>query len=292
MGDFTDLFLKLKTAWLILPVLALSACNIINPAEPVPAYLHVEPFVFSTADISQGSADHKIEDVWVYIDDDLQGVYELPATFPVIANGYHTIKLRPGIYFNGVKASRFPYPFYSIYDTLINFMPGNEHVIAPSATYTAGLDFTNENFDSGGGIIFDTTSVSKAKMEVTNIPGEVYEGTGTGKAILDSAHSVMEIATGALFLPVLGSQRTFIEVNYRSTIPLVVGLIANGYTPDHVSIITLKPNTEWNKLYLEITNPAHALSEATSFQVFFYARIYDVNSTDTVYLDNFKVIHD
>jgi hypothetical protein len=268
-----------------------SSCNIINPSEPVPAYLKISPFNFVITDISQGTASNKIEDVWVYVDDELQGTYELPANFPVIGTGSHSIKLRPGIYLNGIKSYRFPYAFYSIYDTVINLEPGKEYAIDPVTSYTAGLQFTTESFDNSGGIIFDTTSNSDTQMLITTNAAEVFEGAGSGKAFVDSSASRLEIATGNLTLPIFGQEKTFVEFHYKTSIPLLVGVIANGYTPDHIPIISLKPNSEWNKIYLEITNIVHATPEATSFRIYFNAAVYELNETGTVYLDNFKVIH-
>lgn len=105
----------------------------------------------------------------------------------------------------------------------------------------------------------------------------------------------MEIATGNLILPVIGSQRIFVEVNYKSSHELVIGInaiIPLQANPVKIPIVVLKSTNEWNKIYLEITNPVHANSDASSFQIYFFSNLSDLNSTGTVYLDNFKVIND
>ena len=269
------------------------SCNIINPAEPVPSYMVISPFQFTIKDISQGSASNKIEDVWVYVDGNLQGVYELPAAFPVLESGTHSIRCWPGIYFNGIKSQRFPYPFYTSYDTTITLEEGKETAIQPRSFYTAGLAFTNEEFDSQGGIIFDSTSQSLTSVVITTDTAEILEGTGSGKIFMDSTRYKMEIATQSLALPHVGSQRTFVEVNYKTTHLLNIGIYPDlTGTTSKLNLITLKPNTEWNKLYLEITNALlYYGSEASTFKIYFNATFTDPASTGTILLDNFKVIN-
>ena len=269
------------------------SCNIINPAEPVPSYMVISPFQFTIKDISQGSASNKIEDVWVYVDGNLQGVYELPAAFPVLESGTHSIRCWPGIYFNGIKSQRFPYPFYTSYDTTITLEEGKETAIQPRSFYTAGLAFTNEEFDSQGGIIFDSTSQSLTSVVITTDTAEILEGTGSGKIFMDSTRYKMEIATQSLALPHVGSQRTFVEVNYKTTHLLNIGIYPDlTGTTSKLNLITLKPNTEWNKLYLEITNALlYYGSEASTFKIYFNATLTDPASTGTILLDNFKVIN-
>ena len=58
----------------------MSSCELYNPAEPTPAYIHIDKFILNTAYLTEGSNSHKITDAWVYIDDQLLGCFELPAT--------------------------------------------------------------------------------------------------------------------------------------------------------------------------------------------------------------------
>jgi hypothetical protein len=42
---------------------------------------------------SEGSASHKITDAWVYVDDQLVGVWEVPSKIPALEAGEHTVKV-------------------------------------------------------------------------------------------------------------------------------------------------------------------------------------------------------
>ena len=44
-----------------------------------------------------GSITENITDVWVYIEDNLQGVYEIPVEFPVLEEGIKNIRVKAGI---------------------------------------------------------------------------------------------------------------------------------------------------------------------------------------------------
>src|SRR5438067_12211826 len=102
----------------ILPCMAImlfTSCEIINPSEDIPSYLHVESFSVTTNNETQGSNSSKITDVWVTVDGKALGTYELPATLPVLATGSHDVILSPGILINGIAATRTAYPFYTTY---------------------------------------------------------------------------------------------------------------------------------------------------------------------------------
>ena len=75
----------------------------------IPSYMTIEEIILND------NSTHKITDAWVYIDDNLQGVYELPANFPILEEGIHKLRIKAGIKDNGIGGNRIPYPFYSSY---------------------------------------------------------------------------------------------------------------------------------------------------------------------------------
>src|SRR6266481_1051492 len=86
-----------------------ASCNIINPAEPIPSYLQVDNITLHTDLSTQGSSSSKISDVWVTVDGLVQGIYELPAKFPLLFDGSHRVQLKGGIILNGISDTRAPY---------------------------------------------------------------------------------------------------------------------------------------------------------------------------------------
>ena len=49
----------------------------------VPAFIHIPDYSFNVRP-GEGTSDQKITEVWVYNDEQLLGIYDLPAVVPVI----------------------------------------------------------------------------------------------------------------------------------------------------------------------------------------------------------------
>ena len=63
----------------------LNSCSKFDKEEPIPSYISIRKIDLVVPDSlkdKQGSASASISDAWIYIDDKLQGVYQLPAKFP------------------------------------------------------------------------------------------------------------------------------------------------------------------------------------------------------------------
>ena len=271
---------------------AFISCNIINPSEPVPAYIHIDSVSFASIDpLHQGSSSHKITDAWVYVDGSIIGTFELPATFPVLYTGSHKITIRPGILINGIAATRTDYPFYTGFDTVVNFQSEKTNTIFPHSTYlTFPLAFCSqlEDFDQSG------TTLVKASNSDTTINQVLdpfcFEGQ-SGKVTLDATHTFFECATKDSFpLPV--SLPVYMELDFRSDNEFTVGLIT--YALSHVyvdDIVTFKASDHWKKEYVNLGPTAHSTATTYGYKIFIKATKSSSLTTATLYFDNIKVIH-
>jgi hypothetical protein len=103
----------------------------------------------------------------------------------------------------------------------------------------------------------------------------------------------MEKASGIrVAIPPL-SNSAFLELHYKTDAPLSVGLNAitsqipqgtKGYK------ITLFPNKEWNKTYINLTSDVNTV-RATEYQVLFRSLLQDSLTTATILIDNVKLIY-
>ena len=86
-------------AVVLLLTLGFISCRKFEGSQKVPSYIHIESIeVDSLTDyFVYGANTHKITDAWVYVDDNLVGIYELPSTFPVLKKGQHKVAVRGGI---------------------------------------------------------------------------------------------------------------------------------------------------------------------------------------------------
>lgn len=125
----------------------ITSCHPFKGNQEIPAYLHVDTFLLTTNYGIEGAASHKITDVAVYIDDDYQGYYEMPATIPILERGKHKLTLMAGIKLNGNSSTRTTNPFYVPY--IIEDYEFTEKVVdtvTPSTRYYP-IDNSDIHFD-------------------------------------------------------------------------------------------------------------------------------------------------
>lgn len=271
----------------LLVLLSLASCEVINPEEEIPSYIHIESIDLYVADPGiQGSDAHKIVDAWVYVDDELVGVFELPATFPVLKNGEHTVKVRAGIKSNGISSTRLPYPFYKTYSTQVNLQPGQKVNISPVVEYFEGTQFKwIENFDNTGTTIADGPYTSDTTLMQQNT--DVFEGTQSGGAYLDGNRLVFFASSATAFtnLP-KGENRVWLELNYKSNIAFQVGIISNNIT--HPSL-TINPNESWNKIYVDLSPQ---VSSYLGPHIIYISMLRNSDAGSAyLLLDNIKLVH-
>ena len=125
--------------FLILLLPLLFACQLIDQPEIAPSFIQIESFDFNINNSGQGSESSKITDVWVYANNNLEGVYELPATLPLHYQGNTDLALYPGIKRNGISTDRKKYPFYEPYIVKTNLIPDSVIEIHPSTQYDDDL---------------------------------------------------------------------------------------------------------------------------------------------------------
>lgn len=266
----------------------------------IPSYITIDTI---SVDINgdQGSASSKIVDAWVYTDDDLEGAYELPASFPVLKAGKTVLRIQPGIKLNGMAETRVPYPFY---DTIARTVTLNReqkvdlgHI---KAKYKSSTVFGwIEDFEDSG-ISIDTTARSTEKISritdesLTNmVEGEINHYAG--KVVLASDSAAFECTSHEdfVFSNTLPEEKSyvFLEMNYKTNCAFTVGLIVYGTQISMEPVLVVNPSEEWNKIYINFTPTVSFNSDATKFKVFFYATKPDDVEKGEIYLDNIKLLH-
>ena len=124
----------MKRFFIILLVFNFS-CQIIDRPEKAPSFIQIDDFQFSISNNNQGTSSEKITDAWIYLNGNLEGAYELPATIPLHYEGIQELSIYPGIKRNGISADRKKYPFYTQFDTTINLIPDSILLLQPTTKY-------------------------------------------------------------------------------------------------------------------------------------------------------------
>ena len=272
-----------------------SSCELYNPAEPIPAYIHIQKFTLTTDNATQGTNSHKITDAWVYVDDQIIGCFELPATFPVIWEGTHKVKIIPGIKVNGIAANRAQYPFYTSHEQDVDFQPGKVITLSPSVRYKTGTNFKFMCDFEGIGSDLDTTQFSDTAIQImysaTPHPN-VFEGTKSLIGYTDPTRFRFECATIDAFVLPTGGAPVFLEFNYKCNYELVVSVIAQGTAAiDQSAALYLNPSNNWNKAYVYLTPNVSGAFTATNYRIAWGMRNLTGQDSAAILLDNIKLIH-
>jgi len=286
--------------YLLCTLCYLSACDIINPAEDIPAYIQVDNFELTTNLITQGSNRHQINDVWAFVGGEALGVFELPANIPVLATGDQTITLFAGIRENGLRSTPVIYPFYERYETIVNLVPEQTTIISPTITYHAGNSLFEviEDFEDSRLTLRSTTPNTLGRTTAT---AQILEGTASGQILLNT-NTRVELTSRATFtdLPTTEGLPVYLEMDYRTNVELEVGLVGISTDPlnpiESVSYkVILCPLSDWNKVYINFQEDLE-VSQLEAYRLAFRASIEDTgcgNSNRTnpeVLLDNIKLI--
>ncbi|MDP4281666.1 MAG: hypothetical protein Q8867_05895 [Bacteroidota bacterium] len=284
--------IKVLLLFLFATLLTQVSCEKFSGSQTVPAYIHIDSITLTTDYATQGSASHSITDAWVYVDDDLVGAFQLPATFPVLKEGKHKVTIKAGIKKNGIATTRDAYPFYTPIQKTINFVPGTTVSLGVlSTTYQANTSFLfMEDFDNIA-LKLDTTSRCTVPIGFsTYTSGLTFEGFHSGLIQMDSTDDFFECQTNELIdIP---SSEVFLEMNFNTNNYLTVSTwIYTSTTLYEVPIITLFPtNNKWKKIYIDLTTTLNAYSNSTKFRlVLGHQKDSDVEHSRII-LDNVKIV--
>ncbi|HKK78061.1 MAG TPA: hypothetical protein VJ933_00475 [Phaeodactylibacter sp.] len=292
--------------WIIHFTLALlssvvwSGCDLINPEEPIPGYVHI-PEVEVVTKAGEGSAASNLTEVWVTVQGEFVGAYPIPADIPILAEGEVTIFVQAGIKDNGIGSLPEIYPFFEAYETTVTLGPNTTDTIRPVFSYLDQTQFALvEGFENGSQVFRDVISGDLGQLGL--VQNEVFEGSSALRIRLDSANTLLQVATFERYPEIVGnnSARVYLEMHYKSEIPVVFGLI--GYNSGQLGggrteyIAGFRPSEEWNKIYFNFSLDAIELG-SDEYQVFLQASI--PNGEDgmpelgeaRVWLDNVKLLH-
>lgn len=262
------------------------SCEVINPAEEIPAYIHIDSIQFQIMNVSQGSASSKITDAWVYVNGTYLGTYELPATFPVLASGESKISVSAGIWENGISSTRKYYPFYYPHIEYRSLSAKETDTIFPIVKYNDNVTFDFiEDFESVG-TKFSWLSGDTSIVRV--VDSNVYEGNGCGAVFLFDTITLCEFVSSDKFTISAGTN-VFAEMNYKCNNTFYVGIyLPNSSEKAYQTGINSK--SEWNKIYINLTDLV-GQARGNEFQLLFKVEQNTGITSPAVYWDNIKMIH-
>lgn len=287
-------------------LLALGFMGCDKEDEPIPSYLTIEPFQLLETDLGwHGSLSQKIThaDLFMFDSTDKKsislGVFELPATIPVLNTGSFSLNIDPVIKANGSSLSLQSYPFYTRFSKTINLKSDAPQTVKPSTKYNDDTVFEIiEDFESNGNL-FSVDRDGNDNTAVVRSSEDVFEGQYVGLVKLDTANAIVVAQSEGLFdLSLATSGKIFIELNYKTDVPLEFGIIPvadNGQEDEPIFEWVVLARDEWNKIYFNLTD-AISSTNSKRFAVIFRGGIPIEDGKHTlleaeILLDNFKLVH-
>lgn len=317
---FKTLFMNRRFTFFILISLAITAllpsCKKFEGSQTVPAYIRIDTMQVQCEYWVYGANTHKIIDAWVYIDDNIVGCYELPATFPVLKEGEHKVAVYPGIARDGIRDLRAQYPFMAPYErSSVNLVKDSMVTLRPVFHYypvgnDENMHIWQEDFDRGT-IKIQAVSPSDVEINLDNSPLAWHDPEGiystySAKLVLTSDTMEFRIATEEFHttgadefkLPTTGAP-CMLEMDYKCSDTCYVGL---RYRMDYVvynePLVRLKPTgasgqepEKWNKIYINIGPYLVDYEDSDYFQIYFSSWDPRNEGTQYFYFDNFKLIY-
>jgi len=293
---------------LIMVVFLVISCSKDKFKAQTPSYLHLESIDVETESF-EGSSSHKITDAWVTMDGNFLGAFEVPCIVPILAEGEHEFRISAGIKANGISATRITYPFYDVCDLFlksnntyqlsdanyITLIKDSSVVVNATTKYTENTNFLFiEDFEDAGAVL-EMSEQSDTILTSTNIDSLVFEGYGSGEVHLDSVNDFFELISSE-FTPISSIYNaTMLELNYRCDHSFKLGVAvksADTGVIDRFESIQISPSSDWNKIYVHMTNQVNLGNSDDEFGVFIGSVKSNSVETASFYFDNIKWVHE
>ena len=283
---------KLKQVLLlILSFSFLSSCNIIDPDEKLPVYFKIDSVRVETG--SQYPQLHNITDVWVTVNGDRVGTFEIPALFPVIAKGKTNVVIMPGIKVNGIATTRDIYPFFTYYEFDTTFVPANTYNFTPKFKYKDNLFLWTEHFPGiSQGYKFEKTPQSDTSF-VVEPDTLIGSGNFTGNIYLTVERPKFQSATIDDFYFPTDGRKIYAELDYKNTQEFEIGLFAyksNQIITTPLVIVNPHPDS-FNRIYVDLTQYVNSNANAFKFKLYIGAEKPDTITRSEIFIDNVTVVY-
>lgn len=288
--------------YLILAVIGvgmISGCDLSNPAETVPTYIHIDSFrVESTPSVNTGSLSHEIKSVWVYFNNEGVGAFDLPANVPIITKGPGTVQLVPAVAFSGLTTVM-QYPFYEPDTFSLPYTPGEATKVTGVTRYRTNAIFRlKEDFELGNPFITInsdlTTDTGLVVVEKNAYPDKVFEGSKSGLIYMNrgQGHTSSEIISTGTAVPHTNSE-VYVELNYKCDVKFTVGIQTIAQNGDLVNkyLYGFYPSEgRWRKAYVGGIAEFMAEYKGKQYNLMIQTVLPDGQNEGFVSLDNIKVV--
>lgn len=295
----------------LLFIIVLGSCEKFKGEQNIPSYIQIDSIALkNNTQVEAGNyLTQNYSDVWVYVDDQAIGAFELrgtksddPLIIPVLQQGPHKLTLYAGIKLNGISATRIPYPFVEpvIYEDFFFTVDSITRVVPyPPVKYYDNTIFPwIEEFEDASLTLDETNNSDTVLTTVQHNPTHPKLGHQSGIAWVDSNNPVFEVITihnetPGFSLPGNG-QPVALEIDYKISVHMAIGLLilrSNGDPSQHPVLILNPTNNEWKKVYVNFTATIDANPGGSFYNVYFRAENQSYIDVGEIQMDNLKLVY-
>jgi hypothetical protein len=269
--------------------------------NPDPAWLEVTQWTLQSNTAlsgAEGELTQNFSDAWVYIDDQVIGVFEVPFKIPILKLGACNIKIFPTVKNNGIAATKKIYPFMEVYEVNATLVQNQTLTLNPTTKYNAFSQFWVEDFEDplNVKITVDQNTSAIKSTPTTNTNLQSFNGNFYGILNLTTTDSSW-IASTQEQLYIAKGKEAYLEIDYHTTNSIITGLIY--VKPDnstvnniHISVQAQdETNVTWKKIYIDIKELIGYAPNGSNFLQSFIATLDEGKSASEIRIDNIKVVY-
>jgi|GEM_PF-1364062 len=290
---------------LLLTGLTTAGCEIVNPAEELPAYISFQDATVLLDENTGFTYPAGLKDLWLYHGGVLEGVYPINndedpnsvLTVPYIDLLNTNFFAQGGILESGLSTFRLPYVFWEDLDFTVSQNPGDTFLVTPVFRYIDDSRYELEVDEDFEGSSFSLIPFNRAlttdDSTYLNRTTDAFMGNFSGIVDFGTDDRWFEVISATPF-PLALNEDVYAEITYKSTVEFRVGLVYQGLTGLFTEqVLTVTPQEDWNTVYVhliqQVRDIINANNEFTNFWLWIFA---DGEGNDGyICFDNVRLIH-
>lgn len=282
----------------LLPLLLLLSACVKN--NPDPSWLQVNAWTLeanASLNGEEGELTHSITDAWVYIDDKLIGVFEVPFKIPVLKDGLCNIRIYPTIKINGISATKMKNEHMVPFEVNVTLTKNQTLTLNPVTHYKDGLTFWVEDFEDINIKLTDDPNTSSAHLNLANDSLKWFNGNYYAKIQLTSQDSMWIAYTNQdQQLTIPKGKQAVLEIDYCNSIDFTHYLLfvnSNGTNENIMPTMKQSPLNalRWKKIYILLSEVIGYGPNNTNYVQAFKAFYSSKVSNNIILIDNLKVVY-
>jgi hypothetical protein len=279
-----------------IPFLILSSCIKNNPD---PSWIQINEWSLqSNIELSgaEGELTENISEAWVYVNDKIIGVFQVPCKIPVLTSGMANIKIFPAVKNNGISASKKIYPFLEVYEVNQELVQNQTVVFNPTTKYKSITKFKIYDFELTNMFLENDPNTSLAQIEYANTDLQAFNGNFYGKVLLNQIDTAW-VAYTTEQLQFVKGRDVYLELDYYNTNSVITGLIfvePDGTTTDNPNIQLngqSDSDVRWKKIYIDLKELIGNSPPGSNFLQSFQARLNSGKTNSEIRIDNIKLVY-